>query len=391
MFKATIGMLAGLVTTWSSVALAGAPGKPAVPPAGRHEKLDRAFQFLDANGDGKIDRTEFEQRMPLLVRRAAEQAGKHNAWAWEGKKAGHRPGERLGRGWGMGRRWDRPMCYGGPCGEGPWGRGMGREKWERPMGHGRPCEEGPGGSGMHRRGWDRPMGYGGPCGDGPCGRGMGRGRCDRPMGYGGPCGEGRRGRGMGRGMWEKPAGHDGPRHGDDRGMGTIMGHLNALIDAKVNEAVQRALRSGAVAGACGVAPGCQGNRPCASCAPKAPVPPPPPGPCGAPGAAPVPPQMPDLSKPAVPKPEAPPMRPARGRGGPDSPRMRGPVGMGLGPGRNLIDALDTNHDGKIDQKEISEAAEALRKLDLNRDGVIDMRDAAEAAREVLGNLPGSLK
>jgi len=45
-----------------------------------------------------------------------------------------------------------------------------------------------------------------------------------------------------------------------------------------------------------------------------------------------------------------------------------------------MEALDINRDGKIDEKEMSEAASSLRKLDRNRDGVLDFNDISEPGK-----------
>jgi len=64
-----------------------------------------------------------------------------------------------------------------------------------------------------------------------------------------------------------------------------------------------------------------------------------------------------------PRRQRPPREDGSGPGGPGGPMQR-PM---LGP---LWAALDVNHDGVIDEKEIEHAAEALKKLDKNGDGKI---------------------
>src|SRR5206468_4805292 len=55
---------------------------------------------------------------------------------------------------------------------------------------------------------------------------------------------------------------------------------------------------------------------------------------------------------------------------PDRPRFGGPGtgGRAFTPPNPLFDALDTNHDGVIDENEMKNAYEALKKLDKNGDG-----------------------
>ena len=71
-----------------------------------------------------------------------------------------------------------------------------------------------------------------------------------------------------------------------------------------------------------------------------------------------------------------------GPGGPGTPG--GPGGPGEGPGRRppvmlpIIAALDANHDGVIDAKEIDNAPAALRTLDKNNDGQLSMDELRPA-------------
>jgi len=78
--KATL--LSGVLSVWlGSVLLAEGPGGPPPPPplpGPPGEMLDRAFDQLDANGDGQIDKAEFRQGLPEMIRRfreRREQAG----------------------------------------------------------------------------------------------------------------------------------------------------------------------------------------------------------------------------------------------------------------------------------------------------------------------------
>src|SRR6185503_18989770 len=70
----------------------------------------------------------------------------------------------------------------------------------------------------------------------------------------------------------------------------------------------------------------------------------------------------------TPKPGGPP----GGPGGPGEPGRR-PAGM-----NPLIAALDANHDGVIDAKEIDNAPAALRSLDKNKDGQLTMDELRPA-------------
>ena len=66
-----------------------------------------------------------------------------------------------------------------------------------------------------------------------------------------------------------------------------------------------------------------------------------------------------------------PARPANGQAREASPGAGGPQGDGpRRPTPPLMEALDTNHDGVIDEEEIKHASAALRKLDKNGDGKI---------------------
>ena len=53
-------------------------------------------------------------------------------------------------------------------------------------------------------------------------------------------------------------------------------------------------------------------------------------------------------------------------------RDGGPAGEPRRPLRPLMAALDANHDGVIDEDEIKNASEALKKLDKNGDGKLTM-------------------
>ena len=64
---------------------------------------------------------------------------------------------------------------------------------------------------------------------------------------------------------------------------------------------------------------------------------------------------------------------------PDGQRPRGPRPEGQGDGQKppvppLIAALDANRDGVIDEKEIANASEALKKLDTDGDGKLQMEE-----------------
>jgi EF hand domain-containing protein len=73
---------------------------------------------------------------------------------------------------------------------------------------------------------------------------------------------------------------------------------------------------------------------------------------------------------------------------PDRPRREGPPpggAPGPGPGPRfaipLMQALDANHDGVIDEKEIANASAALKSLDKNNDGKL----TPEELRPPMGN------
>lgn len=67
-------------------------------------------------------------------------------------------------------------------------------------------------------------------------------------------------------------------------------------------------------------------------------------------------------------------RPFRGQGGPGGPGGAGGPGGPGGPGMRrmppspLMEVLDANHDGVIDEAEIANASAALKTLDKNGDG-----------------------
>jgi hypothetical protein len=67
--------------------------------------------------------------------------------------------------------------------------------------------------------------------------------------------------------------------------------------------------------------------------------------------------------------DAPPPRRERPPGGPDRGEFRPEGGRFRPP---LLAVLDTNDDGVIDEKEIEQAPQSLRKLDKNHDGKITM-------------------
>ena len=64
------------------------------------------------------------------------------------------------------------------------------------------------------------------------------------------------------------------------------------------------------------------------------------------------------------------------RDGERPPRREGaPQGEGQRPPPPpLVGALDANHDGVIDEKEIAQASESLKKLDKNNDGKLTMEE-----------------
>ena len=66
-----------------------------------------------------------------------------------------------------------------------------------------------------------------------------------------------------------------------------------------------------------------------------------------------------------------PARPANGQAREAGPGVGGPQGDGpRRPTPPLMEALDANHDGVIDEEEIKNASAARRKLDKNGDGKI---------------------
>lgn len=113
----------------------------------RQELLDRAFKHLDANADGRIDRTEFQQQMPELARRIAGHLRQGHPWrasraeGFPGRRGGPRGEGFFGRGRGPGRGWGAfvgrrggpsgtgPFAYGGGFGRGGWGRMAGALGW----------------------------------------------------------------------------------------------------------------------------------------------------------------------------------------------------------------------------------------------------------------------
>jgi len=316
-------LLAGLISGWSTIALAEGPPRRGGPgPREGDRLLEKAFRHLDANGDGRIDRTEFRQKMPQLVQ---EVVGRF--------RRGHRGPE--------GRR--------GPHGDrGPRGR-WGREVRKSLGDIGFCPRRGPRGGGREAMG---------------------------------PRGKSHRGFGPGRGLWGGGREAMGSRgKGQGAHAKAFMGRLEQIIDAKVKQAVRRAMaevrghawhRFGK-GGPPGPPPGGDDD----SARPRHGR-----GRMGPPScpASGQPKSLGDLDP------------PSRGRGGPKARRGRGgPPGRGLGegrqgfgrgrppggqtrPGRVLLDALDMNGDGKIDQREIGMAVRSLKQLDRNRDGALDLRD-----------------
>ncbi len=314
MCKCVTLTMAGVILAWGSVALAEGPPRPGA--VDRDALLERGFTYLDANGDGQIDRTEFHQQMPQVVRRIlGGQRQRHAGRAPMG-----------GRGFGPGKG-----ARGRRHGRGGWGGAMGGRFGQFPMDSGR---------GRAWRGRAR----------GPCAMGLGRGP--------GAMGRGRRGAGMG------PMG--------------FAGGLDRMIEAKVERAVRRAmdrLRShGMTHSPLGRG---QGRPPGKPDRPRGRIKPPHPPGAGPSTMAPARPKPDDL-EPFLPRVgrRGPPDSPrARGGGG----RGRGP-GMGRrGMGRPggpppVIRALDVNGDGQVDLDELGRAVNSLKKLDGNRDGVLDARE-----------------
>ncbi len=73
----------------------------------------------------------------------------------------------------------------------------------------------------------------------------------------------------------------------------------------------------------------------------------------------------------------------RAEGGPgEGPPEGGPGGPRMMMGGPLFRALDTNHDGKIDEKEIEAASDSLKKIAKN--GEITREDLMDAARAQFG-------
>jgi hypothetical protein len=79
--------------------------------------------------------------------------------------------------------------------------------------------------------------------------------------------------------------------------------------------------------------------------------------------------------------------PNQGPGGPEGPRFRRPPP----PPGPLFVALDANHDGVIDEAEITNASAALKTLDKNGDGKLTMNELLPprlVAGEGFGRPPG---
>ena len=324
MYKSATLMTIGLIAAWGSAALAEGPAGPGRTPP--KELLDRGFNYLDANGDGQIDRTEFQQRMPQVARRIMARHGQGRAG--RGPQAGRRMGPPHGQ---RGRR----------------GRGMGRGM----MGFGpgdRSC--------MSQRGFGRR-------GLGPLameGDSMGRGPMKRGLRGGRGMGAGREGC-RSRGSWGK--GHH--RRGRGGSAMAFAGPLDRMIDAKIEGALRG---SAPQAGRRGRGHGRMGRRP---------GPPPHRGGPAAKGQAPYDGDGCPLAMPAPPA--GPRTEGSRGRGRGEGRQQRPPRGGRHRAGREsarppLMGALDLNGDNKIDKKEVSQAIQALKKLDTDENGVLDLHE-----------------
>lgn len=94
----------------------------------------------------------------------------------------------------------------------------------------------------------------------------------------------------------------------------------------------------------------------------------------------------DSNQPKPPRPNRPPIG-EPGPGGPRGNRDGGPDGEGQRPPPPpLVAVLDANHDGVIDEKEIAQASESLKKLDKNGDGKLTMDELRPPRPE--GHGPG---
>ncbi len=325
MYKHIVLVGVGVVAAWSITARAEGPLGPA--KGDRDALTDRAFQHLDADGDGKVDPTEFRQQIPQLVERIRGrfQQGRRGRGVGAGK--GFSPGQGPGEGKGLAR-----------------GRGFGAGK----------------GFGL----WQGHRG----------GRGFGRGRGHRAFcGMFGPCGP-RGGKGFGRhgcprmGMFGRMGpGRDGP---GGEGLMALLRPLERMIDAKVEQAVRRAMghpRQDAPEGRFG-----HGRRG-GSWRGK--------GMGAGPGRC----DLPALDRPGAslgdrkgPRGDHKPMLDKqRGQRSPRSPEARRPGRRGQGPlprVQALIDAFDANNDGKIEAAEVTRVVETLKRLDRNGDKVLDAND-----------------
>ncbi|MBN1341247.1 MAG: EF-hand domain-containing protein [Phycisphaerae bacterium] len=98
--KTTVLLLTGGILACSATR-AAAEAPTVAPPAAPQELLDRAFKHLDANGDGQIDRTEFQQRMPQIAGRIRQSAGQPPRMPGRGPHdfSSRRPGSPTGRPW----------------------------------------------------------------------------------------------------------------------------------------------------------------------------------------------------------------------------------------------------------------------------------------------------